>query len=91
MKIKINSFQFNLSTFKKKKYISNYILGILATFQIRTCAMYSSLISKERSSKYENNYITFYLYDKKPVYNLNKKDYLQSIFQKRVWKQKREE
>jgi hypothetical protein len=64
MNIKINSFQINFST-SKKKIRSNYIREILATFQNRTCAMYSSRLSKEGSSKYENNNFTFYLYDEK--------------------------
>jgi hypothetical protein len=37
---------------------SNYIRGMLPAFQFRTCAVYSTRTSKERSPKYKNNNFT---------------------------------
>jgi hypothetical protein len=95
--VTINSFHYNLRpnfVFIHKEVLlrSNYIRGMLAAFQFRTCAqLYSTRLFKERSPKYKNNYVTCYLHDEESGHTLKKKNYLTSIFEKRVWRQQSEE
>ena len=91
---KKNSFHYNLRpnfVYSHEEIRSNSIRGKLAAFQFRTRALHSTRISKERSPKYENNNSTSFLYDEKSGHILKKVDYLPSIFEKRVWRQKGEE